>query len=981
MKKFLFALFLCIVTAPVFGGCGAGGGSMLKTIPSGENTGNNQRFIKTDIYSDSFPKYLKCGADNDTDNNYCTDNTTTIDNDYNVYRCSNNKWIKLDSINLCPNNADYYRSSGLKHNYPDARMAGSRNVLFYKKDPTQDLTFYCHSPISDYIKTEEDCEKNGGEFTRNNFVCTYFRVICDGSSANCYMTTSPQPYLVESCNEIADKLTDKRPIVIDTTKIAQSCDKQIQSTIAKLCPTTGAGAQTVGKYLVVTCNADTYIKNQGTQYDKITDINLSYAEKKCRGSGGDFKDGNCTCSNSQTKPENGECLCTTGNTKYLVGNNCNEGTACISTGGDPKNDSECDCPEHMHAVKLHTKSDIKVCECDNGYHYRDPMRRWEGCVKINDTVTISGTVMDDNGETIPYATVKVSNSSNGTITDDTGRFSLQNVPNTEYVTFSSIGYKPTTWAATDLQDATVRMYTNTETLNEVTVTASPLIPEQSEQITMPGTPDKACVYSGGTYQNNQCICDSNEYLELYKPEKAKNYTICTCMRGYKRKNAEMDTNGNTTWYPEKDPCIPANDYEIQIVPDKIGMQRDAEDAYRNEYDNAQSWANKGTTALSTLMTGEGAMMAARAIAERKADDDAEEKMSEYVSTMKCEYGGGQLVNLGDTETLPGGNELTNYYAEYKQLADKLKATKAALNLRPGIEAEVLYDRAETGLYQYQNAERQSGGFTSLSRALMNPEGADATAWNAQRAETNQNLLVGGALATVGLAGSYVANRAINKDHVKKYKELEEKFMEITTKLEREYPEIFTAPTPKQPIHEESVGTLDPVIPSIEPLPANELNAIDLSNLTDKAFNRSEIDLTYEGTNALTTEAKYLDDQLKEHPNMNITITATGHADPDGISAKTATALTNRYKEIFNVNSLPNKYKNKKIGKNDDLALARAEVALKFLTEQLSDNTKKRVSTIAQTRGDRDCPKGTPKEKYDTCRYVGFEVQINITGAQ
>ena len=303
-----------------------------------------------------------------------------------------------------------------------------------------------------------------------------------------------------------------------------------------------------------------------------------------------------------------------------------------------------------------------------------------------------------------------------------------------------------------------------------------------EQLTMPGTPADACEYSGGTYRNNQCICNSNEYLESYKPENAKDYTICTCMRGYKRKNAKMDTNGNTTWYPEKDPCIPANDYEIQIKRDDMAMQRDAEAAYRNEYDNAQSWANKGTTALSTLATGEGAMMAARAIAEKIADDDAEREMAEYVSTMKCEYGGGQSVNLGDPETLPGGNELTNYYAEYKQLADKLKATTAALNLRPGIEAEVLYDRAETGLYQYQTAERQSGGFTSLSRALMNPDGTDATAWNAQRAETNRDLWVGGALATVGLAGSYIANSAINKDHVKKYKEFEEKFNKIETKL-------------------------------------------------------------------------------------------------------------------------------------------------------------------------------------------------------
>ncbi len=329
------------------------------------------------------------------------------------------------------------------------------------------------------------------------------------------------------------------------------------------------------------------------------------------------------------------------------------------------------------------------------------------------------------------------------------------------------------------------------------------------------TSEAACKYTGGTYTDNQCTCDlDNKHLVAYTDSAARE--ICRCADGYHRTGDPVCINEDEIpVYEATGPCIPANDYEIQIVPDKIGMQRDAEDAYRNEYDNAQSWANKGTTALSTLMTGEGAMMAARAIAERKADNEAEREMAEYVSTMKCEYGGGQSVKLGDTETLPGGNELANYYAEYKQLADKLKATKAALNLRPGIEAEVLYDRAETGLYQYQTAERQSGGFTSLSRALMNPEGADATAWNAQRAETNRDLLIGGTLATTGLVGSYIANRAINKDHVKKYKELEEKFREIKTMIERRYPEafIFTEPEIQQ---QESPTITETVVQESEP---------------------------------------------------------------------------------------------------------------------------------------------------------------------
>ncbi len=360
----------------------------------------------------------------------------------------------------------------------------------------------------------------------------------------------------------------------------------------------------------------------------------------------------------------------------------------------------------------------------------------------------------------------------------------------------------------------------TQTIPENNVYSNPtiILYESSKKATADEQPtitntdsQKNCTDTGGTGldENGKCICDPDKHLVEYKYE--DKYSICRCMDGYHRVGGP-DKNGK---YAATGKCVYAPEIKTQIKRDDMAMQRDAEDAYRNEYDNAQSWANKGTTALSTLATGEGAMMAARAIAEKIADDDAEEKMAEYVSTMKCEYGGGQSVNLGDTETLPGGNELANYYAEYKQLADKLKATKAALNLRPGIEAEVLYDRAETGLYQYQTAERQSGGFTSLSRALMNPDGTDAEQWNAQRAETNQNLLVGGALATVGLVGSYVANRAINKDHVKKYKELEEKFREIKTMIERRYPEafIFTEPEIQQ---QESPTITETVVQESEP---------------------------------------------------------------------------------------------------------------------------------------------------------------------
>ena len=96
------------------------------------------------------------------------------------------------------------------------------------------------------------------------------------------------------------------------------------------------------------------------------------------------------------------------------------------------------------------------------------------------------------------------------------------------------------------------------------------------------------------------------------------------------------------------------------------------------YEKEQSLENKTLTATTTAATGLGAMGAASAYAERLADADAEEEMSAYITTMRCEYGNGKQVNLGNEETLPGGNELSKYYAEYKQLAEKLKATKKSV---------------------------------------------------------------------------------------------------------------------------------------------------------------------------------------------------------------------------------------------------------------------------------------------------------------
>jgi len=184
--------------------------------------------------------------------------------------------------------------------------------------------------------------------------------------------------------------------------------------------------------------------------------------------------------------------------------------------------------------------------------------------------------------------------------------------------------------------------------------------------------------------------------------------------------------------------------------------------YKSAKEKEQSLANRTLTAASTAATGLGLMTAASAYSEKQADEAAEQDMTAYLATFRCEYGKGQSSKAGNEEiTLPGGNELLGYYSEYKSLADNLKNTKKALGMRPGIEQEVVYDKAESGLYKYASTGITDGAFTSLSRALTDPEGKDAAEWNAQKEKTAKNLKTGLIAAGAGVVGGIAGDMLIN----------------------------------------------------------------------------------------------------------------------------------------------------------------------------------------------------------------------------
>lgn len=180
----------------------------------------------------------------------------------------------------------------------------------------------------------------------------------------------------------------------------------------------------------------------------------------------------------------------------------------------------------------------------------------------------------------------------------------------------------------------------------------------------------------------------------------------------------------------------------------------------------QSTANKllGGAAIGAM--GIGGMQLASAAAEQKADAAAEADMAAYIATFKCDYGQGMNIKGGEANiTLPGANVLLPLYNEYTTLAADLKTRKEALEMAPGIESEVILDAATSGLYDNESIGID-GAYTSLSRALMDENSADAAAWAAQKSETASQLktgaIVAGAGALVGIVGNILINDVADK---------------------------------------------------------------------------------------------------------------------------------------------------------------------------------------------------------------------------
>lgn len=83
--------------------------------------------------------------------------------------------------------------------------------------------------------------------------------------------------------------------------------------------------------------------------------------------------------------------------------------------------------------------------------------------------TVSGVIVDENGDPVIGASVVVKGTSTGTITDLDGKYVLQDVPENATLDISYVGYETLSLKASDKDLARITMREDTEKLDEVVV--------------------------------------------------------------------------------------------------------------------------------------------------------------------------------------------------------------------------------------------------------------------------------------------------------------------------------------------------------------------------------------------------------------------------------------------------------------------------------------------------------------------------------
>jgi hypothetical protein len=426
------------------------------------------------------------------------------------------------------------------------------------------------------------------------------------------------------------------------------------------------------------------------------------------------------------------------------------------------------------------------------------------------TVEIGGIILDyKTGESVPYANIVLVNpdgsmiSNAGCQTDIDGKFSgkFNNVPTNAMMRVSFVGYQTLTLSPSS--NAQIKLQPTATAPQEVSVVATICDDEILKKLNA-RKGEKAVDANGKTFcKPTECVNDLYELrdgvcVDKYTEEELEDCTLAELEKlhassGEKPIGGECVAMMCATGYhfqePEKVVCVPddndtalgatsetsGKDAEQNSAPESVQSQNvkpqdnskqiaDAEKAYDAAYEKEHSFANRMLGGATMAATGIGGMQLAQGLAEQNADKKAEQDMAAYLATFQCKVGdnGGRSYSGGEMGIeIAGTNQLTGLYQQYVDLAADLKERKTALGMAPGIESQVIMDKANMGLYDATGGKGiENGTYASLYRASRGNE-TDANKL-ADQQNTSATRVKGGAIAAgVGAIGGAIGNSAIN----------------------------------------------------------------------------------------------------------------------------------------------------------------------------------------------------------------------------
>lgn len=531
------------------------------------------------------------------------------------------------------------------------------------------------------------------------------------------------------------------------------------------------------------------------------------------------------------------------------------------------------------------------------------------------TVTISGTIVDvdaDTNETLPGAHIQVldaegKNTDNGTASDIDGKFTLQNVPSDASIQISYVGYETKTIPVSEFVNSnnkTIPLQEGSTMLDEVEVIAE-RIPQTSYTET----------------SDNQSTIEQEPPTENNEAPTNKNLPLST------------DTGGLES---EPQPTLSEEDQKAKIAELKSNA-----DAMKEK---EQSTENKLLSGASMGAMGIAGMQTLSALSEQRADQQAEQDMTAYLATFRCDFGQGKFIKGGQTNVeLPGAGQLSTLYNEYMNLAEDLKTRKESLGLAQGIESEVIIDTSVINLYD-DVGTGINGTFTSLAKALSDSTSADAAEWAEQKEKTSQQIKNGIITMVTTAVASTAANKFINdnkpkelsKEIIAKYdakrQQIREDLSSIETKSEQDAQTATTTENDKTPTTQEKKE---------EEEQQQQQDKSILTIYSASLFDSGGIEITKDGENVLDEIISKIKKQLVEEENFKIILAS--FTDSDGI-IQTSTLCTTY-----------------KICNNYNLSKKRATVMKEYLIQN-SENLFTKDNISIYPMGDRMATGKTPEEK-------------------